>query len=112
MKNQKFHYITIEHGRGETYVQGAGGATVYGHDEWPSSSVLSGQSRRTYLKAFEADLFDNPWADARKWAEEEYPGVEVIDSGCSHVPIREMVAHLPDDGEGYDDWPESPSYEW
>ena len=103
---QKFDYISIEHGRGETYVTPAGTATVYGHDWWPDSSVLAGQERRSYLRSFdESDDRDTNWAEARAWAESEYPGVEVMDyAGSSHVPIKEMVAHLPDDGEGYDDW--------
>jgi hypothetical protein len=101
----KFDHISIEHGRGETYVTPEGTATVYGHDDWPESSVLAGRSRRTYLRSFDNSDRASNWAEAREWAEAEYPGVEVIDyAGSSHVPHREMLAHLPDDGEGWGDW--------
>lgn len=99
----KFEYISIEKGRGTTYVQKGPGVTIYGHGTYPGNSVLAGQPSRSYLHVCDdfATEEENIVA-AEKWVEENYPSVECEKFvGSSYIPIEEMVAHLPDEGDGW-----------
>ena len=80
------HY-TIELGRGETYRNGRW--TVYGHDRYPSTSVLAGQDRRTWVQDY----------DSLELAQAAYPHAQTLDApgATTWRPIREIVAHLPDE---------------
>lgn len=88
---------TIEVGRGETY--SSQDWTIYAHDEYESSSVLAGRERRSFIWSFDADRYPGESGkeaaiqackDAGVW---KYTSV----SGSTHVPIEQIVSHLPDD---------------
>jgi hypothetical protein len=84
--------FTVEPGRGETYV--TSDLTVYAHDDYDESSVLSGQERRMWIGSFygqsRQDAEDTVRA-AGTWRITEFLG------GSTHVSVDQMVAHLPDD---------------
>jgi hypothetical protein len=87
---------TIELGRGETY--SSGDWTIYAHDSYPRSSVLSGRERRTFIWSFDADRYGDSGQEAAIQACKaagvwKYTSV----SGSTHVPIEQIVSHLPDD---------------
>lgn len=56
---------------------------VYRYDEYPESSVLSGQERRTFLDQF----------DTLEEAQAAYPQASLC--GCGYRPP--FLGHLPDD---------------
>lgn len=99
----KFEYLSIEKGRGCTYVQKGPGVTVYGHGTYPGNSVLAGQPSRNYLKVFDSlPTEEENISAANKWAKETYPEISCEEFlGTSYIPIEEMVAHLPDEGDGW-----------
>ena len=88
-------YQTIEIGRGATYQ--TSDWHVYEHGTYEQSSVLSGQSKRSFLDCFES-LED---------AKTAYPKAEVWDDGCSSFQ-EVSLSHLPDDDRDYcrpgEDW--------
>lgn len=76
-------YQTIEQGsRGATYQSGEDTFTVYEHGAYERSSVMAGQSRRTWLDEFSS------LAEARA----AYPDASA--SGCTYQPAS--LSHLPD----------------
>lgn len=77
--------LTIERQRGETYSRST--FAVYEHGIYPRTSVLAGQPSRRFVDGG----FETPEAALAK-----YPTARVI-AGTTHVPIRQLVAHLPDD---------------
>ena len=84
--------FTIEQQRGETYNDPDTWA-LYAHDEYESSSVLAGQSRRCFIDEIgteaEADAFLKGAPDGRF-------ALDKI-GGTTHVPVDQVVGHLPDE---------------
>ncbi len=84
--------FTLESGRGETYANSR--PTLYGHSTYERGSVLEGRDQRVFVYQW------NDWSSAReelaslqkrlKWFRYE-------DSGSTHVPVDQIVNHLPDD---------------
>lgn len=98
--NRKRHgklTFSVEYGRGETYANSR--VTLYALDNYERSSVLYGRERRCWVGEFESV------ADAREtlreckaeritdWQIDE----DGLGAGSSHVPIDQIVSHLPDD---------------
>lgn len=77
--------LTIERGRGATYSNNRW--TVYKHGIYPRSSVLAGQSSRTFIESF----------DSLDAAQAKFPTATVIDGGSTYRPP--YLGHLPDDGD-------------
>ncbi|UCG54717.1 MAG: hypothetical protein JSV32_00410 [Dehalococcoidia bacterium] len=92
----KFHEITIEYGRGETYANSD--ITVYGHGTYPRHSVLAGQNQRCWLNSFSGD--EGGLKAAKEWIAENHPDIRVSDltdtGGSTHISVDRMTAHLPD----------------
>ncbi len=88
--------FTLEAGRGETYRDGK--PTLYGHSEYPSHSVLAGRELRQFVNKWET-IEDARAAIAQ--LKLDVPGFKVDDmfegGGTSHIPIAQIVSHLPDD---------------
>jgi hypothetical protein len=76
--------LTIEQGRGATYASERW--TVYEHGVYDRDSVLSGQSRRTWLDDF----------DSLEEAQKAYP--EAVVCACSTYSAA-CLDHLPEDGD-------------
>lgn len=74
--------LTIERGRGATYASERW--TVYGHGVYDQDSVLSGQSRRTWMDDFET----------LEEAQKAYP--EAVVCACSTYQPPHL-GHLTDD---------------
>jgi len=88
--------FTLEAGKGETYRDNK--PTLYGHSEYAEGSVLEGKPLRRFVEKW------NEIGEARSAIEQmkaAVPGFEVDDQydggNSSHIPIDQMVAHLPDD---------------
>jgi len=75
---------TIERGRGETYSSDRW--TVYEHGVYDRDSVLSGQSRRSWLDDF----------DTLEEAQKEYPEAVVCAFSTYSAPY---LSHLPGEDE-------------
>ena len=75
---------TIERGRGATYASERW--TVYEHGVYDRDSVLSGQSRRSWLNDF----------DSLEEAQKAYPEA-VVCAFSTYTPP--CLNHLPEDGE-------------
>lgn len=93
--DKSLKYFTLEPGAGETYRTNK--PTLYGHGSYPRSSVLYGRERRVFIDSFETE----PEADeaikaAKKLSSRKRVKVEKI-GGSTHVPIDQIVSHLPDD---------------
>lgn len=91
---------TIERGMGETYH--SRDWTIYSHDSYPRSSVLAGQERRSWICSFTVQCAadDEPAKQAAIEACKEagvWKYTDVMDGGTTHIPIAQVVAHLPDD---------------
>lgn len=94
-RNGKLRW-SIEYGRGETYSNAE--ITLYGHDRYERGSVLYGRTRRMWIASFgtgpEAEQDARDTVNAAKimrnlnW---------MVGGGSSHVPIEQVVSHLPDD---------------
>ena len=74
---------TIEPSRGATY-NDPNRVTVYEYGVYPSSSVLAGQTSRSFVDSF----------DSVEEAQAAYPDAEVSES--LYEVTRPSVAHLPD----------------
>lgn len=89
-------FFTVEYGRGETYANSD--MTIYAHDDYERSSVLYGRERRMWIASFPVEATE---VDARETM--SHAGVMKITDfnlgGSSHVPIGQIVSHLPDDTE-------------
>lgn len=82
---------TIERGRGETYASERW--TVYEHGVYDRDSVLSGQSRRSWL-----DDFDTLEEAQKAYPEAVVCAVSTYSAAClNHLP--EDGDYPPDDGE-------------
>jgi len=85
---------TIETGRGETYRNR--NWTIYAHDNYPRSSVLSGRERRTHIMEFGPGDEGKQAAIAACQEAGVWKYTEVL-GGSTHVPVDQIVSHLPDD---------------
>jgi len=86
--------FTVEPGRGETYANAE--LTVYAHDDYERTSVLAGRERRMWIGSFG----DGPNAEQDAHETIEAAGASKITDfigGSTHVPISQIVSHLPDD---------------
>ena len=86
--------FTVEPGRGETYANAE--LTVYSHDEYEESSVLYGRERRIWIGSFG----DGPNAEQDAHDTIAAAGATSITDflgGSTHVPISQIVSHIPDD---------------
>lgn len=87
--------LSVEYGRGETYANRD--ITVYALDDYDRSSVLCGRERRMWL----GDFGDGPQAEQDARDTIKAAKAEKITNfnigGTSHVPIDQIVSHLPDD---------------
>jgi hypothetical protein len=79
--------MTIERARGETYSRST--FAVYEHGIYPRSSVLAGQASRRWVEGGFATV---------EAARAKYPAAKPI-AGTTHVPVDQLTAHLPDDGD-------------
>jgi hypothetical protein len=86
--------FTVEYGRGETYANGQ--ITVYSHDDYERSSVLSGRERRMFIGSLNRDATEQDAHDTIEAA-----GASKITTfmlgGSTYVPVDQVVSHLPDD---------------
>lgn len=82
---KEFQSKTIERERGSTYRSNKW--AVYGHGVYERGSVLEGKPSRSFIDGG----FETP-----EEAKAKYPDAEIIE-GTTHIPISQMVAHLPDD---------------
>lgn len=90
--------FTLEHGRGETYR--TSDPTLYGHSTYERSSVLAGREQRVFIHrwpAGEESLARTELAEIRKVLPMFRYEDLVTSCGSTHVPIAELVSHLPDD---------------
>jgi len=89
---------TIEMSNGETYSNNSW--AIYAHDEYPRSSVLAGQPRRTYVWEFDEENYPGEAGKEAAIQACKTAGVWKYTSVCdgsTHIPVDQMVAHLPDD---------------
>lgn len=88
--------FTLESGRGETYCSGK--PTLYGHSTYERSSVLAGREQRVFIEQW--DSWEAARADLAK-AKKDFPKFKYEDfgevGGTTHVPVDQIVSHLPDD---------------
>jgi len=92
-KNGKLTF-TVEYGRGETYANRE--LTVYAHDDYERSSVLAGRERRMWIGALQRDLTEQDAHDTIGAAGATKVTTFML-GGSTHVPISQVVSHLPDD---------------
>lgn len=90
-KNGKLTF-TVEYGRGETYANR--NVTVYSHDDYERSSVLAGRERRMWIGTF---ANEQEARDTMEAAGVTKITTFMLGGGSTHVPIAQMVSHLPDD---------------
>lgn len=92
--NSKKHWtFTLEAGHGETYSHGL--PTLYAHSIYEHSSVLAGRPQRVFVTQWQT------WEEAQAAVEKAkatYKGrFDFEFSGTTHIPISQLVSHLPDD---------------
>ena len=91
-------YFTLEKGQGESYSHMK--PTLYGHGTFPRSSVLAGRPKRVWVENWETwDEANNAIARLDQLLGKRFICREI--EGTSHIPIEQMVSHLPDDDEEY-----------
>ena len=108
MQGKVFHYdddaqgvlvtFTVERAKGETYAHGE--PTVYAHWE-ETSGVLAGKVARAYLgpvpQCCIAGSFENTGESFRRALPDHLRERTETMEGTTHVPVDQVVAHLPDD---------------
>lgn len=83
--------FTLEHGRGETYNHGK--PVLYGHSVYPRGSVLAGKELRRFVTEW-----PTPEAALKDLAElPKFKYENMLEGGTTHIPVEQMVSHLPDD---------------
>jgi len=92
-KNGKLTF-TVEYGRGETYANGE--ITVYAHDDYERSSVLYGRERRMWIGSFGREGTEQDAHDTIEAAGASKTTTFML-GGSTHVPISQVISHLPDD---------------
>jgi hypothetical protein len=87
---------SLEAAHGETYRSQR--PTLYGHSTYGRSSVLAGRPSRAWMEQW------NSWEEARAdlaQVKSQVKGFKYSDygeeGGSSHIPVAQIVAHLPDD---------------
>ena len=93
-KNGRLSF-TVEHGRGETYA--TRDITVYAHDDYERSSVLYGRERRMWIGSLDRNGTEQDARDTIKAAKAEKITHFMLEGGTTHIPVSQMVSHLPDD---------------
>lgn len=93
-KNGRLSF-TVEYGHGETYSNQD--ITVYAHDEYEQSSVLAGRERRMWIGSFDQGCTEQDARDTIKAAEAEKITDFLLEGGTTHIPVDQIVSHLPDD---------------
>jgi hypothetical protein len=86
--------FTLEYGRGETYSNR--NLTLYAHSTYGRESVLCGRSQRVFVDSWHnREDADTALMEAKK----KYKKFKFEDNlgGCSHIPVAQIVSHLPDD---------------
>jgi hypothetical protein len=85
--------FTLECGRGETYSNSY--PNLYAHSTYERGSVLAGRPQRVYVTQW------RDWAVARETlaaVRKAVKGFKYDDcGGTTHMPISQLVSHLPDD---------------
>lgn len=85
--------FSLENGRGQTY--NSGKPTLYAHSTYPRGSVLAGRPKRMFI-----DQFDSADSARKALKEAKVKFDDMIeDGGSSHIPVDQMVSHLPDDSD-------------
>ena len=87
--------FTLELGRGETYSNNR--PTLYAHSTYERNSVLAGRPQRVFVDSWDSlEKAEAELSDAKgQWRKFKYE--DMIERGSSHIPIRDIVSHLPDD---------------
>ena len=87
--------FTVEFGRGETYANRE--ITVYSHDDYEDSSVLAGRERRIWIGSLGRDGTEQDARETIAAAGATKITQFILGGGSTHVPVSQMVSHLPDD---------------
>ena len=87
--------FTVEFGRGETYANRE--LTVYSHDDYERSSVLYGRERRMWIDSFDRGATEQDAHETIAAAGATKITHFMLEGGTTHVPIDQIVSHLPDD---------------
>lgn len=97
--HKKRIWFSLEHGHGETYHSGR--PTLYGHHPYPRHSVLAGREARLFIEQW--DTAEEAW-EALQQVKQSLAAQRMIfrvddmlGIGTTHVPIKQIVSHLPDD---------------
>tara|TARA_Y100001963_G_C6588938_1_gene357057 strand:+ start:367 stop:690 length:324 start_codon:yes stop_codon:yes gene_type:complete len=87
---QNLTHLSLERASGETY--SGNNPVLYGHGTYERSSVLAGQSRRVYLEEWETieDAREALTAAGVDYAD------DYDDGTTSHVPVEQVIAHIPE----------------
>ena len=102
LSRESFNYLTLERARGETYA--STNPVLYGHGTYERSSVLAGQSRRVNLESW--DTIEDARADlaaAKIKHDDNYD-----EGGTSHVPVEQVIAHIPENDYDRENVPNVP----
>lgn len=83
-RRREYRELTIEPARGETYNR-PGEYVVYEYSEYPSSSVLAGQTRRVWVES----------SESLEELKAKYPTATV--SGSRFEETRPSLNHLPEE---------------
>lgn len=87
----RLYQFSIEPGQGATY--NTGKPTLYGYSEYPDSSVLAGQVKRSYIYQFVDNEEVNEFLEQ---ANDRGFSVDVFEHSGYYEPD---LSHLPDDGD-------------
>lgn len=88
--------FTLEYGRGETYSNNQ--PTLYGHSEYERSSVLAGRPQRVFIDRWNTDEEALAAIETVKKAfGKKFKFQSMLDGGSTHIPVDQIVSHLPDD---------------
>lgn len=89
-RNGQLHF-SVEYGNGETYRNN--NITIYAHDEYEESSVLAGRSRRMWIGTFSDEQEAKDTIEAAGITKK----TDFMLGGSTHIPISQIVSHIPDD---------------
>jgi hypothetical protein len=96
LSGKKKWSFTLEHGRDETYNTN-GKPVLYGHSTYERSSVLAGRPLRVYVRQWGSfEEARNELAEIQKVVK-RFKYDDMGGGGTTHIPISQIVSHLPDD---------------